>query len=237
MRFLILYFTALAVLSGCNPKVGGGTSSVSLKVPTLSELQSLSGGSLSGSSAGPIAQSISASDRDWSKACFMVNVTGPDITDSTFRPACGITTGAFAGSVGPGGALTVSVPKGNDRKFEVFAFFRSSSALPCDAKKSVNEFDLGHTSRLGSAVASILKDDESVDISLSLSAAQQTVVAQYGLPGSCDASGPGPGPIRFVSGSAVKTTTLGYKATVRIGAPPLKVDTTSGGYKVLRRGQ
>lgn len=220
----------IALFSACSPPMSGN-SKVSLQIPSLAEL-----------STKPGAEKIGVVDRSWDKACFMVNVTGPGIPASA-SGTCGIAVGAFSGSAPAGSLLSVSVSKGQGRKFEVLAYFRRSLAEVCPTQKSsLNDFELGRTALLGVTTSTIAKEQDSVDVSIRLPAVDQTVVTQYYLPATCDLArndAGGPGLVRFSAGAYVNQTTVpsSFKVSMRIAAPPIKMNTTINGFKVLRRGQ
>jgi hypothetical protein len=197
---LLIAILVTVILSACSSKNGSGSSSLTLNLPTAEQLKA----------AKPLnAQKIAAADLDFAKACFMVSITGEGIVDSA-KAKCDVPSGVFAGSAPPGGKLEIDVVKGTKRKIEVFAYFRSSASAPCVKHESINQFDPGSVARVGSKIADLVQDRENVDIDISLPAAGQTLVSQYGLPAFC-ASGTttvlGEGSSRIVSARQSASTT------------------------------
>lgn len=221
MRFAWLLI--ILFLGACSSKSNIGSSSVSFTAPTVADLEH---------NIPMRTSAITSGDVSWDKACFMLNVTASDLP-STSSSSCSIPAGSFAGSVAPGSAVTVQVPKGDGRKFEVLAYFRLSSSAPCPSGKSVNDFDRSRTALLGSVNGiSIQKDEEAVDINIALPTAM--LVSQYNLPASCEPS-TSPSRLRPVSGVAAGATAAGYKVSATAGGPSQTVSTTNGGYKVIRK--
>lgn len=220
LHLLIAIFVAV-VLSACSPKNDSGSSSLTLNLPTAEQLKA----------AKPLAaQKIAAADLDFAKACFMVSITGEGIVDSA-KAKCDVPSGVFAGSAAPGGKLEIDVVKGTKRKIEVFAYFRSSASTPCVKRESINQFDPGSVARVGSKIADLVQDRETVDIDISLPAAGQTLVSQYGLPAFC-ASGTtvlGEGSSRIVSArQSASTTSFKVESVVTGLATGPSLKTASG---------
>lgn len=198
LRRLVITSLALASLSACSPKSNSHSSSITLNLPSAAQLK--------GSGANS-AQKILATNLDFAKACFMVNITGDGITDSA-KTKCDVPSGVFAGSAAPGGKLEIEVNKGSNRKIEVAAYFRSSTTEACKTKESINQFDPDSVVRVGSKTTDLLLDRETVDIDISLPAVGQTLVTQYNLPAFCSAGSStlGEGSSRIVSARQSATT-------------------------------
>ncbi len=228
---LCLLLTFLAILSACSPKSGGNISTVSFNVPTLSELnakpQSLA--------QKVSTSSIDASDVKWANACFMISVTAPDLPGKS-SSVCEIPSGIFYGSVAPGSssAISIDVPKGENRRFVVFAFFRRSSSEPCTLRDSLSSYPKDRVGILGSlANVSLQKDVENLTVDISLPT--QMIATEMGLPLACSQQSATGG--RFVSGAVFGQRTLvnGYVARASIGHSSKSSLTTPNGFKVYRK--
>lgn len=244
MRFFMRFLSAVPLiatfaLSACSKNEG--TSSVSFRIPSVTELEAR---------GVPQSKSVTAlgipdATRNWAYACFLVNVTGPEIA-SVSAAQCDISLGKFAGSVPPSTSvsdskLSLQVPKGSGRKFEIFAYFRNSTSEACPSNISrLSQMNLDHTARIGSTTVDLAKDEETVDIVIQVPGASDSVITQYSLPATCVATGGAIAPsfLRATAGSLVQQTTIlnGYKATVRLGVPGAPVVVSPGGYKLIRRG-
>jgi hypothetical protein len=193
---------------------------VSITVPTVEQMRA-------GSAK---AQKISASNLDFEKACFMVNVTGDGIVDSA-KTKCDVASGVFAGSVAPGGQLEFEILKGSKRKIEVLTYFRSNKTDACLRKESVNQFDPGSIALVGSKTTDLTQDRETVDIDITLPADGTTLVTQAGLPSFCAAGASvlGEGSSRVVSARQSGATTHFKVESVVTGlATGPKLKTASG---------
>jgi hypothetical protein len=210
MRFSSVFVvSALVALSGCSLK-RGGSSSVTLKFPSAEQLKSKTSS----------AQKISASNLDWSKACFMVNVTGPGL-DSAPKTKCDVPVGVFGGSVETSGTIELKVDKGSQRKVEVFAYFRSSTSETCLKKDSLNQFDPGSVASVGSTVVDFNDDTEIVDVEIGLPNVNDNLVSEFSLPGFC-ASGAvaaGDGSSRILTARASASTASFKVESVVTGLP------------------
>ncbi len=241
----LLRFTSFALLgafiSSCSLKPGGN-STVSFRVPSISELNAKAQEQSSGAqSKGDLTGlSIPAAEIVWANACFMVNVTGDGI-ESKSSSLCEVPVGVFSGSVAPGGLLSIDVKKGSDRKIEVLAYFRSLTAQPCEAKANLNDFNLSRTARLGMIEhVTLSKDVEDVEVGISRPTAGQTVATQYAFPAVCTAAGVPAGgtAVRHVSGSFIRAmSTANYQLNARVSGPPSQILKSSGNYELHRRGQ
>lgn len=80
------------------------------------------------------------------KICFGVNVSAPDIP-ATAANSCAPALGVAAGFVGAGETLSLSVTKGTNRKFELFAFL----VEPTEACPSLNAAMLAEPANLSKA--------------------------------------------------------------------------------------
>src|SRR5690606_27352661 len=119
-RWRISLFIAASIFSlGCQ-RQASQTSTITIRVPKAANMSRKSGG------VGSMA--ALPSDR---KSCYAVSVTGPGITMSPSH-ICAPPTGLRAGFVEPGAMIEMQVPKGKDRKIELFAFLQSPGQdLPC----------------------------------------------------------------------------------------------------------
>ena len=203
---------ALASLGGCGAVKSGSGSTVHLQFPSFS------------SDAGERKPSaLSVSNIVWANACFIVNVTTPEIPATKPAGACAIPFGVFAGSVAPGGSLDLSVPNGTGRSLDVYAYVRPSNAVACPSLTGgFGTLDLSKIVRVGGSAAPFdtKLPDVSVDVNVAAPAAATDVVAQLGLPPSCRPTGAtvGPGLSRVLLGSETLSGSNGTNSYVMHGA-------------------
>jgi|GEM_PF-5779198 len=232
---LWIAFVISGLLAGCSLKNNGGHSSVAVRIPTLAELNS------KGSAQKVTGLSLSATDMTWDKACFMFTVTASDIPN-TSTATCDLPNGVFSGSVAPSTpgssqSVTLEVPKGSARRFDVYAYFRQSTTETCPVQTNINAFSKDRVARLGfTDNISLQLDAETVNIDISLPT--QTILAQGALPASCSsAASSGPMNARAVSGTQTAVTTVlnGYKASTAVGGSANRISKTVNGYTVKRK--
>jgi len=173
---------AVFALGSCTKAPDPNTSQVLLKFPS----STVSG---SASEKSESQQSVSALSYNWSQACFLVNITAADLP--TRRPSnCDLPMGVFAGTVAPGGSLSINVPRGFQRRLEVYVYNRPSTEPSCPANiESFAALNLSRVVRVGS-VASFDTNEANVDVDVTVQApsAGVTLISQEGLPTSCAGS-------------------------------------------------
>lgn len=233
MRFSVIpSVLTVLFLTACSLKPSG-PSSVTLNLPSANQLNSQT----ASQSKSVSAQKINSANLNWSKACFMVNITGAGISSPTANK-CDVPSGVFAGAVKLNSSSNVKVDlvveKGNKRKIEVFAYFISSANGSCVARKSLNEFDPGSVASLGSTTVDIMQDKQAVDISISLPDVNSNLVSQFHLPALCTstATALGDGSSRILTARSYGTTTTFKVDSVVTGLPTGRAATTTSGISV-----
>lgn len=139
---------------------------------------------------------------DWSRVCFIVNVTAQDIPRAT-TGQCEVPLGIFVGTVPPGGEVAIEIPRGNGRKLEVFSYLRASAATACPALRggfgAIDRSKIVRVGQIGSF------DTQTAEMSLTLMlqapADGASVLSQYSMPATCaTASAARPGSGRIAAG-------------------------------------
>ncbi len=123
------------------------------------------------------------------KACYAVSVTGPGITMSPSH-ICAPPTGLRAGFVEPGAMIEMQVPKGKDRKIELFAFLQSPGQdLPCPVFAAIiPPSQLTSIYKIGSAFPVDTSNDVTVvEITADFPGLSNHLAQQLSLPMACTA--------------------------------------------------
>ena len=182
LRFLLIcspiFFGSACHRAADEAGTGGGSTAVSIRIPTAQEFNKLS------SKVG--SQSVSAQAAiDYDLLCFAVNVKGAGIP-TTPAQSCEIERGIINGSVPAGGALTLDLPAGV-ASFEIYGFLRTSASQGCPTfLPSGWDWPLQKTYFLGRANSITLTPPEAnVAISISLPDAAQNLVVQNSWSASC----------------------------------------------------
>ena len=122
-------------------------------------------------------------------ACFIANIKGEGIISSK-AGSCDVEVGVFGGSVDKNGTLTLTVPRGNSRKLEIYAYFRASTAVPCPAlDKGFGNLDRTLVAKVGENPSfNIDQPEVTVPVTVSAPAAGVNVGTQFSMPATCIAS-------------------------------------------------
>jgi hypothetical protein len=205
------------VMSSCSMK-DKGDSRVILNLPSASALSSR----------------VGAFSYSWDRACFAMNITAPDI-NSPEDATCEVHRGIFAGTAAPNSELSASVPRGDLRKLELFAYFRNSSAEPCPALNGgFGTLDRKKIVRVGVVESfEVANSEVNLTVNVSLPATGTSVVSQYSMPNSCVASATGTTSGRLVSAAESATGTNSFAIRHRVS---YKVEdsaqTSASGYQI-----
>ncbi|MES2962831.1 MAG: hypothetical protein V4760_03000 [Bdellovibrionota bacterium] len=158
--------------SSCSMQDKGG-SRVVLKIPNTSTLSSR----------------VGRFTYSWDRACFAMNVTAGDI-ESTTDTACEIRRGVFSGMVPPNSTLTGEVKRGSARKFELFAFFRTSAAETCPTLTGgFGTLDRKNVYLVGKVDSFDIDSDEvNLSVTVTLPTTATSVYALNSMPASCVAT-------------------------------------------------
>lgn len=199
--WLLVVFTAVA----CAKKQdNGGTSVISLVAPE-------------GRSNKVGAFAALPSNR---RACFGVNITADDIA-SVPGTACSPKAGIVAGFVESGGTIQIEVPRGDNRKFELYMYLMAEGetvACPTMARVFASSelpklYFLGATPNI-----SIRKAVEDVTITADFPGLSQTLAVTNSYPASCvAATTPNLPPSQAISTATGNAVGSGIRLSGRIG--------------------
>lgn len=220
VRLLVLILSASFVI-GCSRSVPESSfSSVSIQVPKgLNKIGSLA--------AMPSNQ----------KACYGVNVTGPGIPNSRGN-TCSPNTGIIGGFAEPGAVLETSVPKGRDRKIELFAYLQPvGQNLPCPKfGKSMSVSQTTNTFVVGTVYNVDMSGDVTVvEITADFPGLTNHIAQQQSLALNCGTSDGQNRPGFHVSGGAQTASGGGFRMISRAGRPTGQQSASGGGFRIETR--
>jgi hypothetical protein len=182
---------AMTVSSGCSLSAST-TSSVVIKFPSLEEIN-------------PQSKISATSTFQWSRVCFAVNVAADDIQE-TRSSQCEIPLGIFAGTVPLSGELSLTIPKGNNRRLQVFTYLRASENDPCPQTSGrIGGLNRELMARVGSVDSfNALENVVNLAVTIREPAAGENLITQYSLAESCKIKPPpqGSATSRVAQGSA-----------------------------------
>lgn len=190
-------------------------------MPTVEEMRNLSKSDVSSMSA-----------VDLQKLCFAVNVKGPGIVSAP-AATCDVERGIVAGSVGPGGELSVEVELGLERSFELYAFLKQGSEACPRVAKSGWSWPIERIYFLGKADNVEVKQNSVVEIPFTVPTPSQNIAIQKSWPSSCLATTkPAPKRLgRVISGASLMVSPMNYKVYSKFG--PFNDEKTLGtNYKI-----
>jgi|FLYM01.1.fsa_nt_gi hypothetical protein len=219
-RLRITYFILSVFLLGCDRPINEGHSKITISAPEKLASQSLS--------------SLPANR----KACFGVNVTGPGITPQPGN-SCSPTSGVLAGFVELGKVIEASVPKGINRKIELFVFLQAENQnLPCPKLLS----SLSATQLLNTYLVAKVENLEinaptvSVDMTMQFPGEAQHLAAQLSLPATCTALAGSNNPPGFgVTSARASASAAGINLHGRVGTVRDNQVLTGSGVKLYVR--
>lgn len=165
--------------------------------------------------------------------CYVVNVTGPGIVDST--KSCDIKRGIFAGSAAPGTELSVTVPSGANRNVEIYGVLRASSSDPCPTVQTGWPYSLDRVYFLGRVTGiDVRPPTTTVNMTITLPDPSQNILTQFSMPGSCSAATAATKAGRiFASAESNISLANGFKKTSRVSFKNEdQARTSTGGYKI-----
>ena len=194
LRFSLLTMLAAFLSFGCaSPKSGGPV--LTIQFPTSASTNSAN------------KSDVSTLSFDWANVCYIVNVTGPGIAESRSN-ACEIPTGIFKGSVAPGGTMELEVPRGANRRLEVFIYRRLASGDACPTLNDrFGTTDRSKVSRVAIVENILVDGDRAVNVSVKEPTASDSLLAQFSLAASCLPSAPFGSLKKITQGHAVQSGT------------------------------
>ncbi len=218
----LLLFTCAMMVAGCQRAKEQNVSSLVLQAPDplLAAKSSVS------------AMGAPPSGR---KACYGLSITAPDLASQT--SSCSPQTGIVAGFVEAGGTLEASVPKGTNRKIDLYLFLQAEGENnPCPVmSQNLSGAGLRNTYLLGSVSGiSILQEVETVTITANFPGLNAHLAQQLNLPATCL---PTSRPISSAPGFSVSAaqgtiTGSGMKIIGRVGRATSGSSATATGYKI-----
>ncbi len=184
------------------------------------------------------------------KACYGVVVTGAGIPQPPAN-ACLPPLGLHAGFAEPGGTLELEVPRGSNRKIELYAYIQNvGQNIPCPAFLiGLAPAEITKTYLVGTANNIDMSAETTVvDIAASFPGVANHIASQLAMPAACTGGGGGggggvaggsPPGFHVSSGSGMtieqgQTAVTGHKLIGRVGkAVPEQVLTSGDGHKLI----
>lgn len=201
----IVAMLAACTMFSCTKKAETTTSVIALKVPSL-QSQKNNVGTLS----------TIPTDR---KACWGVNIIASDMP-TTPATTCSPKTGVTAGYVADGGMISVDVPRGEARMFELYMYLQdagSTQGCPTFGKK-FSASDLTHVYFMGSTTVAIRNPVEDITLVASFPGLNQTIASLNTYPATCTAVTPPAGvPGLHVSNGAGTAVGGGIRLSGTVG--------------------
>lgn len=215
MRNLLVGGLILLMISGCARKKAEQDSRVSIRTPSTPLLGKSS--------------SLAASDKSvvgTRKECYAVSVTGPGIAGTAGHtaaaPTCSPETGLIAGFVGNGQELSLEIPRGDKRKFELYLFLQKEGEdNPCPTMgATIPKSLLMQTYLIGTTEdVSLLSADSVVDIRMNFPGYPNNLAKQMELPYSCLPQNAESGHLNFqISSSRGYSSGAGLQMKARAGS-------------------
>ncbi len=166
------------------------------------------------------------------KACYGINVSAPDIAPTYV--SCSPSMGIVAGYAASGGKLEAAVPRGANRKIDLYLYLLATGDnSPCPVMtKDLSGARLVDTYHVGTANVNLQKDVETVNIAAVFPGAATNLASQLSMPSSCTSastsnSTPGFG---IASGAGTASTT-NINLRAKIGTP-VGATATGTGYEL-----
>jgi hypothetical protein len=226
-RRIGLLLGLLAVQAGCQRGPEGSSKLViqaPSKVPALASSKSSQESSVSSMGLPPSGR----------KACYGVSVSASDIPSNS--QSCGPDLGIVAGFVEAGGTVEVQVPRGSDRRIQLYLYLEGDGEnTPCPAMgRSFSSTLLPRLYLIGEASGVSLQNAvEDVTINASFPGLTMTIAKQLNLPSSCTvAGGTGSSPSRALSSGGGVAAGAGMRLTASVGRPAPGSVATGGGYRL-----
>lgn len=216
---LVSMFVFAIATAACGPVApSSDKSTVAIHFPKVNQLASHKVGAMAGF--------------EWNRACFVVNVTASDLNKP--QATCDIPVGVFRGAVAPGDSVSLEVPKGYNRKLEIFTYMRASSTDNCpQLSDGFGTLEKSKIVRVGEVSSFDTQVPEvTLEVSLSAPSSGSSIISQYHLPASCDKKRlSAEGSVRITSGHTVqqggglkiKGSISGRSNEVMLSSPKFKI--------------
>lgn len=228
MRAVLIGFLLFSV-SGCNRGDSAGSSRIRIQVP-----KSLSGFAKSGSVS---AMEVLPTGR---KVCWGATIRGSGLSDLAAGDVCALKAGLTMGFVEAGGILEAAVPRGADRRVDLFAFIQpTGSNEPCpNFNVRLPSFVLVNTYAMGFQDKIDMTGTETqVTIAASFPGLSSNIASTAAMPAACTSGNVARGvPFNghISSGANVVQATSGFKLKAKIGRTVQSGQAVSStGYKLL----
>lgn len=176
VKNFIICTLCIFIFVSCKRAQQEGGSSISIQIPTAQQFKAQQSK----------LSAVKSSAIDYSLLCFGVNVKGPGI-DPIPAGSCKVEQGITSDqAVKDGGTLTIDVPKGQDRVFEVYGFLRSAAGDACPTTGPDWNWPVNKIYLLGTkSGVTLLNDSESVAIDITLPDESQNIAIVKAWPASC----------------------------------------------------
>ncbi len=151
--------------------------------------------------------------------CYLISVTGPKIPPAVTN-SCSPAFGLLSSVVKGGDTITVNVPRGSARKFELYLHLPGTDSCP-EISAPLAASLLSSTYLIGSASnVDINSDNVSLTIKATFPGLSQNIAQQLNMASSCLPAAPGYQYLGLsVSSSQGKAVGTGIKMEARIGRP------------------
>jgi hypothetical protein len=188
LRRLVLLITTIFMSVSCQKK-SEGTGSVSFTFPA--------------STRSSDSAKISTLSVDFSKVCYMANVTGGILTN-TKKSACDIPFGIHTDFQAPESAATLMVPRGTGYTLEIFAYSRNSTSEACPklSGDSLSGVSLAKLSLVGKTSFNV--DAAEVSVTVNVADPAANVATQFTMPAVCTAASEASGGSILISAGGLR---------------------------------
>lgn len=170
------------------------------------------------------------------KACYGVNVTGPNIPTKKGN-SCSPVTGVIVGFAEPGAVMEAQVPKGRDRKIELLAYLQDvGQNIPCPlfgaamtVKQVTNTYAVGTVYNVDMS-----GDITVVEITADFPGTANHIAQQQSLPLTCGSLADGQNRPGFhISGGMETASGGGFRMISRTGRPAGRQTASGGGFRIV----
>lgn len=206
----------------CDRSSNGSTAQLTLRIPDSKHLLQKANS----------ATSLLPSNR---KACFAVNVTGPGITMGEDN-VCSFTSGIVSGFAESNSTIQLTVPKGANRKVEVFLYLSENTEDACPkASAALVASQIRNVFLVGTANGvDTMNDQTQVEITVQFPGTNNHLAQTLGLPSSCSAASDNLARRRFsVSAANYKASNGPIELQATIGRNFSPVTSSSGSIRLI----
>jgi hypothetical protein len=166
----------------------GQNSSIKIKIPSSSQFKKIRSSLKSSSKLNSLAGSLLVDNPiDYDRLCFLVNVSGGNITPVSQDLTCNISRGIVKGTVAAGQELSLDVPSNQSVNFELYGYLRNSLSDTCpEIIDPTWSWPLDKVYQLGiTEQVQIVYPQTDVTINIDLPMASQNIVVANVWPNTC----------------------------------------------------